>query len=155
NPYFRLDTVKYFASPNPFSDQPITFGQSRRLNNVGVKADVSYVKGRHNAKFGVQLAHTLLTEGFNFGITDPDFNNPASPDFLPGLRPYDLTRDGHYFLFHGHADIKQEAVYAQANITLGNDTASVGVRFDNYDCITKGKLVKPSLGISYHIKSTA
>src|SRR5207248_4311864 len=41
NPYFRLDDVKYFASPNPFSDQPITFGESRRLNNVGVKADVS------------------------------------------------------------------------------------------------------------------
>src|SRR5437879_4102191 len=34
NPYFRLDTVKYSASPNPFADQPITFGQSRRLNNV-------------------------------------------------------------------------------------------------------------------------
>ncbi|HEX6716756.1 MAG TPA: hypothetical protein VF088_06570 [Pyrinomonadaceae bacterium] len=29
NPYFRLDTVKYFASPNAFADQPITFGQSR------------------------------------------------------------------------------------------------------------------------------
>src|SRR5438067_9996076 len=155
NPYFRLDTVKYFASPNPFSDQPITFGQSRRLNNVGVKADVSYVKGRHNAKFGVQLAHTLLTEGFNFGITDPDFNNPASPDFLPGLLPVDLTRGGHYFLFHGHADIKQEAVYAQDNITIGNATASLGVRFDNYDGLTKGRLVQPRLGISYHIKPTA
>ena len=155
NPYYRLDTVKYFASPNAFSDQPITFNQSRRLNNFGVKADVSYVKGRHNAKFGTQLSHTLLTEGFNFGITDPDFNNPASPDFLPGLRPFDLTRGGHYFLFHGHADIKQEAVYAQDNITLGNATASVGVRFDNYDGITKGKLVQPRLGISYHIKSTA
>ena len=35
NPYYRLDSVKYFASPDPFSDQPITFDQSRRLNNVG------------------------------------------------------------------------------------------------------------------------
>src|SRR6267154_526896 len=82
SPYYRLDNVKYFGSPNPFADQPITFSQSRRLNNFGVKADVSYVKGRHNAKFGTQLSHTLLTEGFNFGITDPDFNDPASPDFL-------------------------------------------------------------------------
>jgi hypothetical protein len=24
NPYYRLDTFKYFASPNPFSDQTIT-----------------------------------------------------------------------------------------------------------------------------------
>lgn len=155
NPYYRLDTVKYFASPNPFADQPITFGQSRRLNNFGVKTDLSYVKGRHNAKFGVQLAHTLLTEGFNFGITDPNFNDPASPDFLAGLLPFDLTRGGNYFNFHGHADIKQEAVYAQDNITIGNATASLGVRFDNYNGLTKGRLVQPRLGISYHIKPTA
>ncbi len=155
NPYYRLDTVNYFPSGNPFADQPITFGESRRLNNIGVKADVSYVKGRHNAKFGVQLQHTLLTEGFNFGITDSGFNDPASPDFLPGLLPFDLTRGGHYFLFHDHADIKQEAAYAQDNITLGNATASLGVRFDNYDGITHARLVQPRFGISYHIKPTA
>jgi hypothetical protein len=155
NPYYRLDNLKYLASPNAFSDQPITFNQSRRLNNFGVKADLSYVKGRHNAKFGVQLSHTLLTEGFNLGMTDPDFNDPASPDFLPGLLPFDLTRGGHYFTFNGHADIKQEAVYAQDSLTLGNATASLGVRFDNYNGITKGRLVQPRLGLSYHLKRTS
>src|ERR1043166_1993982 len=154
NPYYRLDTFRYFASPDPFSDQPITFGQSRRLNNFGIKADVSYVKGRHNAKFGGQFQHTVLTEGFNFGITNPDFNDPASPEFLPGLLPFDLTRGGRPFTFYGHADIKQEAAYAQDNITLGNATATLGVRFDNYNGITKGNLVQPRLGISYHIKQT-
>jgi Carboxypeptidase regulatory-like domain len=155
NPYYRLDNFKYFASPDPFADQPITFSQSRRLNNIGVKADVSYVKGRHNAKFGVQFSHTLLNEGFNFGITDPNFNDPASPDFLPGLLQFDLTRGGQYFVFNDHADIKQEAVYAQDNITLGNATASLGVRFDNYDGIMKARLVQPRLGISYHIKPSS
>ena len=154
NPYYRLDNVKYFASPNPFSDQTITFSESRRLNNVGVKADLSYVKGRHNAKFGVQLAHTFLTEGFQFGITDPDFNDPASPDFLPGLLPFDLTRGGHQFLFRGHTDIKQEAFYAQDNLTLGHATASLGLRFDNYNGLTRGKSLQPRLGLSYQIKST-
>src|SRR5256884_4897694 len=100
NPYYRLDNVKDLASPTQFSDQTITFGESRRLNNTGVKADLSYVKGRNNAKFGVQLSHTFLTEGFNFGITDPDFNDPASPDFLPGLLRFDLTRGGKPFAFH-------------------------------------------------------
>jgi len=154
NPYYRLDTFKYFASPNPFSDQTITFNQSRRLNNFGVKADVSYVKGRHNAKFGLQLSHTLLTEGFNFGITDPDFNDPTSPDFLPRLLPFDLTRGGNYFQFHGHTDIKQEAAYAQDNITVGSATASLGMRFDNYNGITRGNLVQPRLGLSYNVKRT-
>ena len=154
NPYYRLDNIKYFASPNPFSDQTITFSESRRLNNAGVKADLSYVKGKHNAKFGVQLSHTFLTEGFQFGITDPDFNNPASPDFLPGLLPFDLTRGGKPFAFHGHTDIKQEALYAQDSLTLGHATLSMGVRFDNYNGITKGRLVQPRLGISYLVKRT-
>jgi hypothetical protein len=154
NPYYRLDNVKYFASPNPFFDQTMTFSQSRRLNNVGVKADLSYVKGKHNAKFGVQLSHTFLTESFKFGITDPDFNDPASPSFLAGLLPFDLTRGGKQFVFRGHTDIKQEAFYAQDQITLGQATASFGLRFDNYDGITKGRLLQPRLGLSYHIKST-
>src|SRR5438128_828227 len=154
NPYYRLDNVKYLASPNPFSDQTITFGESRRLNNAGVKADLSYVKGKHNAKFGVQLSHTFLTESFKFGITDPDFNDPASPDFLPGLLPFDLTRGGTQFNFRGHTDIKQEAFYAQDTLTIGQATASLGVRFDNYDGITKGNLLQPRLGLSYHLKST-
>jgi hypothetical protein len=154
NPYYRLDNVSYFASPNPFSDQPITFNQSRRLNNVGVKTDLSYVKGRNNAKFGVQISHTFLTEGFQFGITDPNFNDPASPDFLPGLLPFDLTRGGNSFAFRGHTDIKQEAVFAQDTLTLGNATVLLGLRFDNYNGITRGKLLQPRLGFSYLLKRT-
>lgn len=154
NPYYRLDNVKYFASPNPSSDQTMTFSQSRRLNNLGVKADLSYVKGKHNAKFGVQLSHTFLNESFKFGITDPDFNDPSSPDFLPGLLPFDLTRGGQQFAFRGHTDIKQEALYAQDILTLGQAAVSLGVRFDNYDGITKGNLLQPRLGLSYHVKST-
>src|SRR5229473_619933 len=154
NPYYRLDNIKYFASPKPFSDQTITFSESRRLNNAGIKADLSYVKGKHNAKFGVQISHTFLTEGFQFGITDPDFNDPKSPDFLPGLLPFDLTRGGKQFVFRGHTDIKQEAFYAQDILTLGQAAVSLGVRFDNYNGITKGRLVQPRLGISYLVKRT-
>jgi hypothetical protein len=119
-----------------------------------MKADLSCVKGKHNAKFGVQISHTFLTEGFNFGITDPNFNDPASPDFLPGLLPFDLTRGGSPFLFHGHTDIKQEALFAQDNVTLGNATVMLGLRFDNYNGITKGHSLQPRVGISYLVKRT-
>lgn len=154
NPYYRLDNVKYFASPNPFADDTISFSESRRLNNVGLKADLSYVKRKHNAKFGLQVSHTFLTEGFQFGITDPNFNDPASPDFLPGLAPFDLTRGGQPFVFNGHTDIKQEAFYGQDSVTLGNATVLLGLRFDNYNGITKGNLLQPRLGISYLVKPT-
>jgi hypothetical protein len=154
NPYFRLDLVKYFPSPNAFSDQPITLSQQRRLNNTGVRADLAYVKGRHNAKFGVQLQHTFLTENFQFGITDPNFNDPASEAFLPGLLRFDLTRGGSPFNFHGHTDVKQEAAYAQDALSLGRLTLSLGLRFDNYDGITHGHSLQPRLGASYLVKRT-
>ena len=154
NPYYRLDVVKYFPSANPFSDETQTISQQRRLNNAGVKADVAYSKGRHNAKFGVQTSHTFLTENFAFGITDPNFNDPASDTFLPGLAPFDLTRGGHLFQFHGHTDIKQEAVYAQDNITLNNLTLSLGLRFDNYNGIVHDKSFQPRIGGSYLVKRT-
>jgi hypothetical protein len=154
NPYYRVDSVKYSSSANPFSDQPVTFNQSRRLNNVGIKSDLSYVKGKHNAKFGVQFSHTFLTEGFQFGITDPEFNDPASPNFFPGLLPFDLTRGGSFFSFHGHTDIKQEALFAQDSLTLGHATVLLGLRFDNYDGIAHGHLWQPRLGVSYLVKRT-
>ena len=153
-PYYRQDVVKYFPTSNIFSDQPLTFGESRRLNNYGIKTDLSYVKGKHNAKFGAQIYNTALTEGFHFGITGPDFNDPASPDFLPGLLPFDLTRGGNQFQFHGHRIIKQQAAYAQDSITLGNATVMLGLRFDNYNGITKGKLLQPRVGVSYLVKRT-
>lgn len=154
NPYYRLDTIKYFSSLDPFADQPITFNQSRRLNNIGIRADVSYVKGINNIKFGVQFSHTFLTEAFQFGITDPDFNDPASPDYEPGLLPFDLTRGGSQFAFNGHTDIKQEALYAQDSLTLRNLTLSLGLRFDNYNGLSHGNALQPRLGASYLFKRT-
>jgi hypothetical protein len=154
SPFYRLDVVKYFPSADPFTDETQTIAQQRRLNNVGIKADVAYNHGIHNAKIGVQLQHTFLTENFQFGITDPAFNDPTSPDFLPGLAPFDLTRGGNLFTFHGHTDIKQEAVYVQDLITLHGLALNLGLRYDNYDGISHGGLLQPRVGVSYNIKPT-
>jgi hypothetical protein len=154
SPYYRLDQVWYFPSDNPFADQPVTLSQQRRLSNAGVRVDLAYNKGRHNIKVGVQASHTFLTEAFQFGITDPDFNNPSAPGFLPGLLQYDLTRGGHEFEFNGHTDIKQEAAYAQDAITLHQLTLSLGLRFDNYNGFVHDDAFQPRLGSSYLVKRT-
>lgn len=154
NPYFRQDRVSYTPSANPFADSPQTISQDRRLTNAGIRTDLSYVKGNHNAKFGTQFSHTFLTEGFQFGITDPDFNDPASPDFVPGLLPFDLTRGGQPFSFHGHTDIKQFAAYAQDSITLKQLSLSLGVRYDNYHGLSSGQSLQPRLGASYLVRNT-
>src|ERR1700738_4506030 len=148
NPFYRLDVVKYFPSAKPFSDETQPISQSRRLNNVGIKADVAYNHGIHNVKVGVQAMHTFLTEGFQFGITDPAFNDPTRGSFIPGLAPFDLTRGGHLFAFRGHTDVKQEAVYAQDLMTIHNLSLNLGVRFDNYNGITHDNLWHPRLGVA-------
>ncbi len=174
NPFYRVDNVNYYPSADPFSDQTTTISQQRRLANYGVRGDVSYARGPHNIKVGGQVQWTALKEAFNFGITDPGFNplcfdgngdpvpgticgdgTTPNPDYLPGLLSYDLTRGGQLFGFNGSRTIKQQAVYAQDSISFKNGlTASLGVRFDNYDGIAKGSSVQPRLGVSYRIAAT-
>ena len=180
NPFVRRDMVDYYPSRDPFADQPGTLRQTRSLTNMGLKADLNYTHGRHNAKFGAQITHTFLTEQFSLGLTDPTFNpvcldangdpalnpglvNPdqcanagfqANPDLLPGLVPYDLTRGGSLFQYKGHADIRQQAFYGQDSVNLGKLTVNLGLRWDRYDGISQGTQFQPRVGASYLISPT-
>ena len=82
----REDQYNYYPSADPLNDfspdlQAETFSQSRSLNNVGLRADVSHVKGIHNIKVGA-TPRTLdfLTESDNLGIVDPKL--PGSPAWV-------------------------------------------------------------------------
>ncbi len=82
------------------------------------------------------------------------FPNTTDNGFKPGLVAYDLTRGGTLFHFNGHADIREEAFYAQDAITLGNWLLNVGLRIDNYTGISRGWQPDPRLGLSYHVART-
>jgi hypothetical protein len=124
--FARQDQFNYYPSADPFADlipslQTNTIGQDRRLTNLGLRASLSMVKGKHNIKAGIMWEDTILTEKDSFGIVDPTFNpvclnadgsanlNPAltdpakcgvapnatmqaNPGFDPLLACYDLTR---------------------------------------------------------------
>ena len=177
--FFRKDFVNYYPSANAFADTPATLGQRRTLANWGVKSDVSYTKGRHNIKVGVQIMQTRLDETFSLGITDPTFNsvcnnssgdplalpgvtNPSAcpvnsrpnPDLLPGLIPYDLTRGGQLFKFLGNANINQFAFYAQDSIKFGALQVQAGLRIDQYNGLATATGVQPRIGLSYLIAKT-
>ncbi|MBZ5563415.1 MAG: TonB-dependent receptor, partial [Acidobacteriia bacterium] len=180
NPYYRLDEFQFFPSRDPFWDTPATARQTRRLNNIGARADLAYSHGRHEIKGGIQVNHWFLTEAFNLGVTDPAFNavclnpdgspepnptpdNPnacaglgmqANPGFAPGLLAYDLTRGGRLLDFNGHADIKELSAYIQDAIKLGNWTVHAGVRGDRYNGLTRARQIEPRLALSYHFPST-
>ncbi len=181
SPYARQDYVHYYPSANPFADTPATVGESRHLLDLGGTADIAYSNGRHNAKAGIEVNNTVLSENFDFGLTDPTFNpvcltpnnapvtNPTilstaqcapagyqtNPNLLPGLVRYDLSRGGVPFQFAGHGDIREEALYAQDAINLGNLTVNAGVRGDNYNGLTSNSALEPRVGLAYLFKQTS
>ena len=72
-----------------------------------------------------------IQEFFRFGITDPNFNDPSSPDYNPNIAPYDLTRGGHPFVFSDTGTNHYYAVYLQDTIRWKNLTANLGLRYEN------------------------
>jgi hypothetical protein len=180
NAFFRQDHVDYYPSRDPFDDIPATISQSRGLTNFGLKGDISYVKGMHNLKVGVQIMQTRLREDFGLGVTDPLFNavcvdaegNPQAlpgitdpslcagagflrnPELQPGLVPFDLTRGGTLFNFNGEARINEFAFYAQDSIKIGGFMLSPGLRVNRYAGLAKATGVQPRIGASYLIEQT-
>jgi hypothetical protein len=70
------------------------------------------------------------------------------------LLPFDLTRGGTQFGFHGRANIDQQAIYAQDQITIKQLTLNLGLRFDDYEGISSDNLLQPRTGIAYLIRRT-
>ncbi len=150
-PFIRNDQVVYTPSRNPLADQPATVSQERRLTNIGVKGDYSWVNKYNNIKVGTQVQSTFLHETFALGITDPNFVAESGD---AGLAPYDLTHGGHLFSFSGRTDIKGYAVYIQDSVTLGNLNLQLGLRGDFYRGLVAGDNLEPRLGLSYNFKKT-
>jgi hypothetical protein len=182
NPFVRRDQVNYYASRDPFADNPSTVAQNRFLTNYGLVADLTYQHGIHTVKLGTRLQQTRLLENFQFGITNPAYNpvclnaagdflllpgvtnpnqcstiNPtfiANPNLQPGLVPFDLTRGGSMFFFHGKANINQYGFFAEDTIKTGNFTFNVGLREDQYNGLASANGVQPRLAVSYLIPKT-
>ena len=96
SPYVRRDSYHYYPSNNLLADlgpiQQEAVAQQRSLTNLGVRSDLSYVKGRNNVKLGGMYAQTFLRENEQIGLVDPTLNDPAGTSYNPILAPYDLTR---------------------------------------------------------------
>ena len=182
--YARKDFYHYYPSGNPLADlgpvnlQTSSIGQYRTLLNTGIHADLTYARGRHNAKAGVTYEHTFLREHDNLGIVDSTYNAPCvdatgnplagysdpagcanglasvNPNYFSVLRPYDLTRGGNFYNYFGHADIKEISAYIEDQIKAGNWLFSVGLRGDVYNGLTAASQAEPRLGIAYSVKPT-
>jgi Carboxypeptidase regulatory-like domain/TonB-dependent Receptor Plug Domain len=94
-------------------------------------------------------------------------NPSATAPFIPLLGCYDLTRPAPAvsdncpgagstaYLFHGHTDIKEMALYIQDSISKGNWSFNLGLRGDLYNGLTVAHQVEPRLGVAYNIKPSS
>ena len=160
--------------------QTSSISQYRTLTNAAVHSDYSYVKGIHNFKAGIQYGQTFLREHDSLGVVWNLYNSPCVDpvygDPLPGysapsqcngttnvananynatLAPYDLTRGGTDYLWFGHADVKELAMYIEDQIKAGNWNFNLGLRGDLYNGLAIGRQPEPRVGIAYNIKPTS
>jgi hypothetical protein len=128
------------------------------LNAVCLNAD-----GTPNTNPGI-TSQTQCT-----GTLTPNLGQGSVGAFVPILGCIDLTRtaalpasDGcsagqtnsAEFLFPGHTDVKQLALYVQDSITWKNWSFNLGVRGDIYQGLSHATQAEPRLGVAYNIKQT-
>jgi hypothetical protein len=172
------------ADLGPVTLQTSSIGQNRTLTNAGVHSDYTYVKGYNNIKAGAVYEQTFLREHDSLGIVDSTYplsapcvdnsGNPlpgyvgqsqcpnggasgpnASPNYLSVLAPYDITRGGSDYLFFGHTDVKQVALYIEDEIKAGNWDFNLGVRGDLYNGLAIQRQAEPRAGVAYNVKPSA
>ena len=112
------------------------------------------------------------------GFTDPSqcaaaglhpnvASNPAAVSpYQPFLTCFDLTRPfpapisncatptSTNFIFNGHTDVKELALYVQDSITWKTWSFNVGIRGDLYNGLSIARQAEPRVGIAYNIKKT-
>ena len=99
-------------------------------------------------------SQTQCTGALQPNPNTPNNPNATTPYFFPVLVPYDLTRGGTSYLFHGHTDVKELALYVQDSINWHNWAFNLGIRGDIYDGLSGYNMAQPRLGVAYNIKKT-
>jgi hypothetical protein len=143
---FRLDPSA--------ADTPVTALSDRSLDNYGLTPSFTWSVGPNGFKVGAVYKRIPIDETFDFGITDPAFNDPASPDYNPNLAPYDLTRGGTMFKFHESRAGTYYAAYIQDDIHVKAFTANLGLRYDHNDLPVTDSELEPRVGLAYFIEKS-
>lgn len=126
---YRTMTAQLLPSAG---DTPVTASQDRRLSTITLATRYTRSAGRHTIRTGADVQRFPVRESFSLGITNPAFNDPASDGFNSALLPHDLTRGGSPFNFHAQRAGTLASGFFQDSITLTRLTASLGLRFDEY-----------------------
>jgi hypothetical protein len=135
-------------------DTPLYSHSDRSQDNYGITPSLTVTSGVNEFKVGAVYKRYPIDEIFQFGITDPAFNDPASDDYNPNLAPYDLTRGGSLFDFRESKTGTYWAGYVQDNIRLKNLTVNIGLRYEHNQLLVTDSQFEPRVGLAYYVPST-
>jgi len=135
--HFMMRSDTDGLNSNPQSTPIIAF-QDRGFREEYLKGTVSYHRGRHEFKAGVEGDFTQLRENFSDLITDPT-------QFDPGTPPS--------FQFSGRDLDLEQSAFVQDLIRLGQWTISAGLRWDHYQLLVNQNAVSPRIGIARYFPS--
>jgi hypothetical protein len=158
--FVRKDDYHYYPSANPLADlgpanlQTSSIAQYRTLTNAAVHSDYSYAKESTTSRpapIRADLSARKRQPGrrrSDVPTTRPAWTRTATPlpvtpvrrnataqfresELPPVLAPYDLTRGGSLYIYFGHADVKELALYIEDQIKAGNWLFNLGLRGDS------------------------
>jgi hypothetical protein len=115
---------------------PIVAFQQRGFRRGYFSSSVSLHHGRHDFKFGGDAYYAPVGEALQYLITDFSF-------FDPGTVPQ--------FNFADRRIDREQSLFAQDNIRLGNLTLSAGLRWDNYRLVVSQNAWSPRLGAAWYL----
>ena len=130
-------------------DTPVTASQHRTLSTLTLATRLTHVAGAHSVRVGADLQRFPVREQFTLGLTAPAFNSPDAPSFNPALLPYDLTRGGTRFRFDERAAGSLASAFAQDSVRWSSVTATLGLRFDDYRFLVRGRQLQPRVGVAW------
>jgi hypothetical protein len=151
NVSYRSASAQLFDSQG---DTPVTASQARRLGTFTVANRYNLLAGRHNFRVGFDFQRFAARENFMFGIKDPTFNDPSSPNYNPALFPHDLTRGGSRFVFGDQGAGWLYSGYGLDSVRYGRFQLSLGLRYDAYRFLSRGIQWQPRVGVSFNLKET-
>ena len=126
----RDDTTHLSSNPE---STPIYASQDRGFRESYVKGGLSIVHARQEIRLGAEGDFTNIHEQFADQLTDPDQFDDGTPQ---------------QFSFFQRGRDREQGVFAQDTLHLGNWNIAAGLRWDHYSLIVDRRSWSPRLSVS-------
>jgi hypothetical protein len=115
---------------------PIVGFQQRGFRRGYFSPSLSVHRGRHDFKIGGDAYYAPVSEALAYRITDASYFDDGT---LPRFNFSDRRLD------------REQSLFAQDTVRLGNLTLSAGVRWDNYRLVVGARAWSPRLGAAWYV----